>query len=286
MLLLLACSTPDSASPADSTPACPTAETRTLASGFADGTEGVSFVDGRLFVTEPDAVVELSPDGTLAPIVSVDHALGLAPTASALYLADPGEFTFDADDTDGTLKRVRLDGTVETLATGMPNPNFVLPARDDVLVSDDTGDTIYAVNAAGEVRVWADGIPSPNGMAWALDGSAVYVVSTFVEEPPLWRIPVDGGAAGTPEEVVRFETGDAPDGLAIDADGGLWVALNLAGSLVRVEPDGTITDRIDGLTTPASLAFGDGDAWDACSLYVTSLYGDTVVQVGAGRRGP
>jgi sugar lactone lactonase YvrE len=151
----------------------------------------------------------------------------------------------------------------------MPNPNFLVNLDGTVLVSDDTA-AIYANGAT-----WLDAVPSPNGMG--ILGDTLYVVSTFEPEPPLWAVPLVDGVPGEPTVVTRFDTGSAPDGLAIDADGGVWVALNLDGELVRVDPTtGTITDRVTGLTTPASLTFG-GD--DPCSLYVTELYGDTVWRV-------
>jgi hypothetical protein len=61
------------------------------------------------------------------------------------------------------------------------------------------------------------------------------------------------------------------------------VAVNLGGLIARVDPStGEATVVADGLDSPASLTFGDGQTWDACSVYVTSLYGDTVSRVVTG----
>lgn len=302
--LLLACTDPtpssDDTGASDDTGGspqdCPAAELSPvpLAGGFSDGTEGLAFAQGRLFTSAPEGLYEIAADGSTTLRTSWTQALGLAPAGDGLLVADPGEFTFDGSGDDGRLLRAGLDGgAVEVRASGMPNPNFVVATGwGEVLVSDDTGERIYAVDSAvesgGAVRTWLDGVPSPNGMGWSPDGGTLYTVSTFSTDPALWAIPVDAsGVPGTPVAVTTFETGAAPDGLVVDRDGGVWVALNLAGEVQRVDPaTGDVTDAIEGLSSPASLAFGaEGTGFDPCTMYVTSLFGDTVSSVAVGRRG-
>ncbi len=288
LLLLLACAAGDASDTADTndTSTCvgdlAAGEAVALAEGFAEGTEGVAFAGGSLFVSSPDGVSSLGARGEVSLVTALTHALGLAPTATGVLVADPGEFTFDGSGDDGRLLHVAPDGLLTVVAFGMPNPNFVLAGPDgEILVSDDTA-AIYAVRDGG-VSTWLDAVPSPNGMGYAPDGSAIYVVSTFEPEPPLWKVPLVDGEPGTPEVVTTFETGSAPDGLAVDAAGGVWVALNLANELVRVDPaTGEETHRVSGVTNPASLAFGAGEGFDPCSLYVTELFGDKVWRVATG----
>ncbi len=70
----------------------------------------------------------------------------------------------------------------------------------------------------------------------------------------------------TPQTPIRVEGG--PDGLAVDAEGGIWVALYQAGAVQRYLPNGRPDARID---VPAravtSLCFGGADLRD---LYVVS----------------
>jgi gluconolactonase len=264
-------------------------DTAPLATGFADGTEGIAFSDGHLLVAFPTGVVEIAADGTVGDATPLDHALGLAPAVGGTLVADPGEFTFDGSGDDGHLRYVGVvPGFSTDLATGIPNPNFVASTPwGEVLVSDDTGDAVYAVDytsGAGTVRTWLTGVPSPNGMAFSPDGATLYVVSTFTPDPPVWRVPVAAdGTPGTPEALATLDSGSAPDGLAIDADGGVWVAANLAGEIVRIDPaTGATSTFVPGLTTPASLAFGAGDGFDPCSLYATELYGENVMRIATG----
>ena len=226
MLLLLACAGPaaDDSAPA-STCDSDVGAVETVASGLTGGTEGISFVNGTLYVTQSEAVLSIAPDGTVSTLAKVSSALGLAPGVDTLLVAAPGEFTLDGSGKDGGVLRVGVDGSVETLLTGLPNPNFLaVSSTGTVLVSDDTNEVLWTLDGAE----WLTGIPSPNGMAFSPDFSTLYVVSTFTTDPPLWRVPVSGGTAGTPEEVATLPTGSAPDGITVDTDGNIWVAANVA----------------------------------------------------------
>ena len=59
-----------------------------------------------------------------------------------------------------------------------------------------------------------------------------------------------------------------PDGLAVDSEGGVWVALFRGSEVRRYCPDGKISDRVKTpVSCPTSLCFG---APDLRTLYVTS----------------
>ena len=77
---------------------------------------------------------------------------------------------------------------------------------------------------------------------------------------------LDASGRATPLTPIRVEGG--PDGLAVDAEGGVWVALYQAGAVARFKPDGSPDRRI---AFPAkavtSLCFGGADLRD---LYVVS----------------
>jgi sugar lactone lactonase YvrE len=73
--------------------------------------------------------------------------------------------------------------------------------------------------------------------------------------------------------------------VAIDRAGNIYAALNIVGLIHRVAPDGTDSPFAEGMTTPASLAFGNAPGFDPCSMYVTSLFGQDVYQVAVGTSG-
>jgi sugar lactone lactonase YvrE len=81
------------------------------------------------------------------------------------------------------------------------------------------------------------------------------------------------GTMGDGRPLVRFPAdGAVPDGLAVDAEGHLWVARWGAGCVVRVAPDGSVVDRVDlPVSRVTSCTFGGEDLGD---LYITTARGD------------
>lgn len=244
-------------------------------------TEGLTFdAQGALFVSRRDGVnddqlLQVMEDGTYEVVAEAESILGLASDESGILAA--------GIETGNLLVIDPADGTNEVLASGLGAPNFVVTTPwDTFLVSDDTfgEDAIDEVTREGVASTWVTGIPTPNGMVFSLDGSELYVATTF-EEPGLWRIPImEGGVAGAPEKWIEFATATTPDGVAIDTEGNVYVALNLAAEIARVDPEGNVT-TLASLRSPASLAFGQG-GFDPCSLYVSSLFGTQLWRVGTG----
>jgi len=125
-------------------------------------------------------------------------------------------------------------------------------------------------------------VPSPNGLVYDAAEDWLYVANTFGSPNQLGRIPVDGEGAGPWEPVATFQDGATQDGLAMDANGDIYVALNLPSEVARVTPSGDLEGVAEGVDWVASMAFGVGEGWDPCSLYATSLFSDVVFRVGIG----
>ncbi|MFZ1864772.1 MAG: SMP-30/gluconolactonase/LRE family protein [Polyangiales bacterium] len=245
-------------------------------------TEGITFdANGNLFVSalyddpDDDELLSISVQGAAQAVAQAPSLLGLASSENGILAAgvDTGELLL-IDPTDGS---------VEVVAEDLGRPNFVVTTPwGTVLVSDDSQgeDTIDEVTFDGGVSTWVQGVPTPNGMVFSLDGRTLYVASTF-QEPGLWRVPVsEGGQAGVPEKWVSFEL-TTPDGVAIDSEGNVYVALNFNGQVAKVDADGSASIIAEGVDYAASLAFGQGD-FDPCSIYVTSLFGTQLWRVGTG----
>lgn len=101
-------------------------------------------------------------------------------------------------------------------------------------------------------RIVADGLGYTNECLPTPDGRWLYVNETFTRR--LSRFPVSGrGELGAKEIVAEFGAGEFPDGLALDAEGGVWEACVVSNKVLRVGPDGTVTTWLDG-GSPAHVA--------------------------------
>ncbi|MFB7497639.1 SMP-30/gluconolactonase/LRE family protein [Streptomyces sp. NPDC056161] len=129
------------------------------------------------------------------------------------------------------------------------------------------GGTLSRVTGAGAVRTVLPSVAVSNGTGWSPDGRLMYYVDT-----PTRRIDVfdfDGEQATDRRPLAEVEEGAGfPDGLAVDADGCVWVALWDGAAVRRYTPDGAL-DRVLPLPTarPTACAFGGADLTD---LYVTT----------------
>jgi gluconolactonase len=111
--------------------------------------------------------------------------------------------------------------------------------------------------ANGELTVLSEDVVWPNGIGLAPDGLTIYV-SDYARQHVL-AVSADGEDARV---FCRSPRGSA-DGLAVDSEGGVWIALGEGGGVARFHPDGELDELIP---LPAgfvsSLSFGGPDMRD------------------------
>ncbi|MER7899183.1 SMP-30/gluconolactonase/LRE family protein [Streptomyces sp. NPDC096046] len=152
------------------------------------------------------------------------------------------------------------------------------------------GGTLSRVTGDGSVAVVLDDVAVSNGTGWSPDGRLMYYIDS-----PTRRVDVfdhaDGRISGRRILVEIEESAGFPDGLTVDAEGCVWVALWQGSAVRRYTPDGEL-DRVIELPVPlvTACAFGGAGLTD---LYVTTarvgltdppaLAGSLFVVPGAGK---
>jgi sugar lactone lactonase YvrE len=128
---------------------------------------------------------------------------------------------------------------------------------------------LYRVDVDRSVQVVLPSVSISNGLQWSADGRRAFYIDTPTGRIDVVDVDPDSGAwsARRPHVVVDGTPGH-PDGMAIDEDDGLWVAL-WGGSAVRhYDRHGVLRDEI---AVPASqvtsCAFGGPDRR---TLYITT----------------
>ncbi|MEV0601860.1 SMP-30/gluconolactonase/LRE family protein [Streptomyces sp. NPDC050315] len=141
------------------------------------------------------------------------------------------------------------------------------------------GGTLSRVAPDGSiVRVLSD-VTVSNGIGWSPDGRLMYYIDTPTRRIDVFDVGAgDGGAPGQfahgRRPHVEIEQGAGfPDGLCVDAEGCVWVALWDGGQVRRYTPDGALDRTVDlPVRRPTACAFGGPDLTD---LYITTAQEDT-----------
>jgi sugar lactone lactonase YvrE len=129
--------------------------------------------------------------------------------------------------------------------------------------------SVYRLDADGSVTSVLTGVTISNGLWFAPDGTYAYYADTATGRIDVIEADPVAGTFGERRPFVEIpeETG-APDGLTVDSEGGVWVALWGGSAVHRYSPEGKL-DAVVRL--PASQvscpAFGGDDLGD---LYVTT----------------
>jgi sugar lactone lactonase YvrE len=128
---------------------------------------------------------------------------------------------------------------------------------------------LYRFLPGGEITAALRGATISNGLDWSLDATLLYYVDSTTQRVDAIDFDLDRGRLGARRAFVSIDPGDGlPDGLAVDAEGGVWIALFGGGAVRRYLPDGQLDAEIRlPVTNPTSLAFGGPDLKE---LYVTS----------------
>ncbi|MBV8055697.1 MAG: SMP-30/gluconolactonase/LRE family protein [Deltaproteobacteria bacterium] len=113
---------------------------------------------------------------------------------------------------------------------------------------------LVLVDPDGSFRVAATGLDFPNGSVITPDGKTLIVGESLGHRLTAFYIEDDGSLIN---QSVWAELGDAvPDGIALDAENGLWVASPLTRELLYVEQGGKLARRIKCDSMPIACALG------------------------------
>jgi gluconolactonase len=125
---------------------------------------------------------------------------------------------------------------------------------------------LYRIDPDGAVTELYGEVGLSNGIGLSPDGRRLYHVDSSAGAVLVHDSAGDGTVCN--RGVFARVTGGSPDGLAVDVEGGVWVAVYDGGCVLRYRANGRLEDRID---VPAravtSLCFGGDDGRD---LYVVT----------------
>jgi len=153
------------------------------------------------------------------------------------------------------------------LTTDANGSVYVGSLEFDALSTDKpTPGNLFRVDPPGRATKLWEGIQVTNGLGFSPDGKLLYHCDSTTGA--VWAYDVTADRGVKDRRIFAKVPAGWPDGMAVDAQGGVWVAVVKHGEVVRFKPDATLDRRIkipaDMVT---SLVFGGADMMD---LYIVT----------------
>jgi sugar lactone lactonase YvrE len=121
--------------------------------------------------------------------------------------------------------------------------------------------TLYRLDADLTVSPMLADVTISNGLDWTADGATMYFIDTPTRQVDRFSFESSNGSIGERKRAVSIRPGAGnPDGMTLDADDHLWVALWDGWAVERYAPDGTLELRVDvPVAQVTSCTFGGPD---------------------------
>lgn len=125
---------------------------------------------------------------------------------------------------------------------------------------------VHRLEPDGTSTCVVEGITIPNGPAFTPDGRVMYLADSAAGVVYRHELSADGDLAG--RELFATWSEGSPDGMALDAEGGLWIAIWGQGRVERRDRDGRLTMTVAlPARQPSCPALGGPDG---CELLITT----------------
>jgi sugar lactone lactonase YvrE len=210
---------------------------------------GAEFRDGRLVTSVTHQV-----PGYLTAVAPLD---GLA--AGWIIAAHEGFAHLAADGTLTVLAEpeARKDGRVR-MNDGACDPAGRFWAGSMAYDATPGAGSLYRYDGDGRCSQILAGVSISNGLGWSPDGTRMYYADSSTQAISVFDYDVASAAIANRRPLATVDPADGvPDGLCVDCEGHLWVAIWGAGQVRRYRPDGTQAAVVEvAARQPSSCALG------------------------------
>jgi sugar lactone lactonase YvrE len=212
-----------------------------------------------------------------APLVGFDETVGAVVCAQGGQLLVAGaRSVFTPGDPSGATSLFDA-GKNSRLNDGACDPAGRFLVGSMALDDREGEECLYRIELDGSVTIVDQDLTLSNGLAWSPEGTVLYSVDTTPGIVYARAYDAESGACGERTVALRIKDG-SPDGMCIDADGNLWIAIWGAGQVRCYTPGGELVATVE---VPAphvtSVAF-IGPQLD--TLFITSAHEDESQNAG------
>jgi sugar lactone lactonase YvrE len=240
-----------------------------------DGVRGqllwVDIFEGRMYCTQPngdrliltqryDVPAHLT---AVAPIDGAGAGWIVAANQGIGHLREDGRLTWLTHPEERNGGRVRMnDGACD------PQGRFWVGSMDYNAVPG--AGTLYRYGLDGDLTTVLTGVTISNGIGWSPDGRSMYYTDSGPGTVTVHDYEAATGDITNGRALLQFDPAreGVPDGLCVDAEGCLWIAVWGGGQVRRYSPQRELIARVTLQSTqPTSCAIGGLSGTD---LYITT----------------
>lgn len=238
--------------------------------------EGPRWHDGRLWFSDmhEGVVLAMAPTGELETICKVPgepSGLGWLPDRRLLVVSmqdrlllrqeSSGELSVHAD--LGSLARFHCNDMVvgDDGTAWVGNFGFDLHGRAPMRSTE-----LIRVDPNGDATIAAEDLAFPNGTVITPDGRTLIIAESFAGRLSAFDIGADRSLKRR-RVWAQLPEGHVPDGICLDAEGGVWVASPRGNACLRIIEGGRVTDTVALDRGAFACMLGDSDRR---TLYICS----------------
>jgi sugar lactone lactonase YvrE len=203
-------------------------------------------------------VLALADDGTVTRrhVGAVAAALRPRRGGGAVIAVERG---FALEEPDGALRRLPAlwDDEGVRMNEGGCDPDGRFHCGSMAYDGRPGAGALHRLDPDGTTHVVLTGVTVSNGLEWSPDGTLAYYNDTPTHRVAVFDYDPERGLTGARTFADLTEEGAMPDGLTVDAEGGVWVALYGGGEVRRFTPAGALDAVVEVPTThPTACTFG------------------------------
>jgi sugar lactone lactonase YvrE len=247
-----------------------------VAGPFADFGEGPLWDDrdGAVWWTDiPGSVVHrFDPRSGADEAIPVELTVGtIAPRASGglVVAARDGFGVLDRSGHIDLLAPVNADDPAMRMNDGKCDRAGRFYAASMAFAATPDAGALLRLDPDLSVHELEDKVTIGNGLAWSADDKTFYYVDTMKNGIDAYDVDPDTGDLSNKRRIVDIDPTDGlPDGMCIDDQGTLWVALWQGSAVRRYSPDGELIGVVNVPVSNVTCTAFVGEGYD--ELYITT----------------
>jgi sugar lactone lactonase YvrE len=204
------------------------------------------------------------------PIGPMPGSLGLRASGGLIAAVDDGFAGFDGASGElETLVPIDADDPAMRMNDGKVDPAGRFWAGTTDMDHRPGLGTLFRLDPDLTATPMVREVTISNGLDWTLDERTMYFIDTPTRRVDAFDFDVASGALANRRPAITIRDGaGSPDGMTLDADGFLWVALWGGWAVERYAPDGRLDMRVEVPVAQASSCVFGGPGFQ--TLFITT----------------